>query len=160
MRNNITMRWENWISPLNSYFISLRNTLTLTRSAVFLRIIPQWEKINDLFGGLTLQTWQKVFVALWRCYKMHTSHSCCTLVADRIWWRASLCPVLNPSLNLLTALLTAFSTDWSSQKIRTPGWTSKKQRILQFSFITKPRLMRVPALLVYLRIKVSAAAIN
>lgn len=47
-----------------------------------------------------------------------------TLLAVTIWKRASLFPVVNFSLNLVTALLTAFCTDGSSQKIRTPGGTS------------------------------------
>lgn len=69
------------------------------------------------------------------CHTHHFFHHC-TLLADSIWNRAKLCPVLSLSLNLFTALLTALSTDGSSQKIRTPGCTSgekkKYNQILMF----------------------------
>lgn len=57
-------------------------------------------------------------------WELHPFSKARTLLADSVWKRASLCPVLNLSLNLLTALLTACCTDGSSQKIRTPSWTS------------------------------------
>lgn len=68
-----------------------------------------------------------------------------TLLAVTIWKRASLFPVVNLSLNLVTALLTAFSTDGSSQKIRTPGgtsatscraelWSTQKQKEVTFYY--------------------------
>lgn len=49
-----------------------------------------------------------------------------TLLADCIWKSASLFPVVSLSLNFSTALLTAFSTDASSQKTFTGSWRSRE----------------------------------